>query len=121
MVFTIAFLTRPTPGMALEQFFTHYVKIHRPLAEQLPGLLSYRQTRILKDGYRGDDAIDYAAFSEYTFPDEATAMAAWQSPEAAILNEDAMLFMDWSSVRTIPLAELGTFQSDRTFGLEDAE
>lgn len=110
MVYTVAFLTRPKSGLSLEQFYEHYTNVHRPLAEKLPGLVSYRQTRILKDGYRGEDAIDYAALSEYTFDSEEAAMAAWGSPLGEELNEDTGRFMDWSSVLTIPLTELGTYR-----------
>lgn len=110
MVYTVAYLTRPKPGLTLEQFYSHYTDVHRPLAERLPGLMSYRQTRILKEGYRSEDAIDYAAFSEYTFVSEEAAIAAWKTPEGDALNEDTGLFMDWPSVLTIPLAELGTYR-----------
>ncbi|MBT8163163.1 MULTISPECIES: EthD domain-containing protein [Arthrobacter] len=111
MTYTLAFLTRPKPGITLEKFYQHYTEVHRPLAEKLPGLLSYRQTRILKEGYRGDDAIDYAAYSEYTFENEGDAATAFESPEGIALNEDTGRFMDWPSVLTIPLAELGTYRS----------
>lgn len=110
MVFTLAFLTRPKPGITLEQFYEHYTDIHRPLAEKLPGLVSYRQTKILQEGYRGGDAIDYAAFSEYTFESEEAADAAYNSPEGMALDEDTGRFIDWPSVLTIPLAELGTYR-----------
>ncbi|HKU31326.1 EthD family reductase [Arthrobacter sp. NyZ413] len=110
MTYTLAFLTRPKPGITLEQFYAHYTEVHRPFAERLPGLVSYRQTRILKDGYRGADAIDYAAFSEYTFENEEAAAAAFESPEGTALDEDTGRFMDWPSVLTIPLAELGTYR-----------
>lgn len=110
MVYTLAFLTRPQPGLTLEQFYTYYTDVHRPLAEKLPGLVSYRQTRILKEGYRGEDAIEYAAFSEYTFESEEAAIIAFESPEGKALNEDTGRFMDWPSVLTIPLTELGTYR-----------
>lgn len=116
MVYTLAFLTRPKPGLTLEEFYRHYTDVHRPLAEKLPGLVSYRQTRIRKEGYRGNDAVDYAAFSEYTFESEESAIASWQSAEAAALNEDTGHFMDWPSVLTIPLAELGTFHGGQETG-----
>ncbi|MFE5838806.1 EthD family reductase [Arthrobacter sp. NPDC056493] len=82
MNYTLAFLTRPKNGLSLEEFYAHYTDVHRPLAEKLPGLVAYRQTRILKEGYRGEDAIDYAAYSEDTFETEEAAAASWKSPEA---------------------------------------
>ena len=121
MVYTLAFLTRPKPGITLEQFYTHYTETHRPLAEKLPGLISYRQTRIRKEGYRGDDAIDYAAFSEYTFESEVAAQAAWKTTEAEALEKDTGHFMDWPSVLTIPLAELGAHSPEQTSGEETAK
>jgi uncharacterized protein (TIGR02118 family) len=109
MVYSLAFLTKPKPGVTLEEFYSHYTNVHRPLAEKLPGLVSYRQSRILKDGYRSGDAIDYAAYSEYVFDSAEDAITGFEGPEGRALNEDTGLFMDWPSVLTIPLAELGTF------------
>ncbi|MEB3371726.1 EthD domain-containing protein [Saccharopolyspora mangrovi] len=112
MVYTLAFLTRPKPGITEDEFFVHYRDVHRPLAQKLPGLLAYRQTRIRKDGFRGADAGDYAAYSEYTFNSEQDAAVAWRSPEGIALDEDTGRFMDWPSVLTLPLTELGTFMSE---------
>ncbi|MFF2840554.1 EthD family reductase [Paenarthrobacter sp. NPDC057981] len=114
MSYSLAFLTRPAPGISYEEFFDHYTRIHRPLAEQLPELLYYRQTRIDKSGYRGDDAIEYSAFSEYVFESAGAAERAWRSPEAKVLDQDAALFMDGASVLTMPLNELGTYGGRRS-------
>ncbi|MBT8162258.1 MULTISPECIES: hypothetical protein [Arthrobacter] len=41
---------------------------------------------------------------------ENAAAAAFESPEGVALNEDTGRFMDWPSVLTIPLAELGIYR-----------
>lgn len=120
MVYSLAFLTRPKPGVSEQEFFDHYTQIHRPLAEQLPSLLSYRQTRINKTGYRSEDAIEYCAFSEYVFTSAMAAEQAWKSPEAKALDQDAALFMDGATVLTMPLTELGTYARSQS-SQEDEE
>jgi arginase len=117
-MFTLVYLTRRIEGMTREAFLDHYHRIHRPLALRLPGLLSYAQMPITRDGYLGDRAFpDYDAVSEYTFSSSAAAEAAFGSPEGIALDEDTGLFMDWPTVITLPVTVSARSETNTTLRL----
>jgi len=68
------------------KFRAHYESKHIPLAQKLPGLLGYRFAFDVK-GNRGAESPYYCVF-EADFADEATMIAALQSPEGRALGTD---------------------------------
>lgn len=114
-MYALVYLTKHIDSITLEEFFRHYHDVHYGLALKLPGLVSYTQTRIRRDGFLGDLAIgEYDALSQYVFESSDAAAAAFSSPEGVALNEDTGLFMDWPSVVTIPVEIVRPHPGDTT-------
>jgi uncharacterized protein (TIGR02118 family) len=111
-VHTIVFVTRRLPHLTHDEFVRHYVQIHAPLAQTLPGLVEYRQMPVPRDyAWNGQDPT-YDAVSVYVFESDEAAVAAWASPEGVALNEDTMKFMQWDSILTFPGTSFRVFAPD---------
>jgi uncharacterized protein (TIGR02118 family) len=95
MIKTISLLTRRR-GMTHEQFLTHWVEIHAPLAHAVPGLRRYVQSHILEQPPRPDiptTEIEVDGIAELWYDDRATLTRAHASPEAKALFADGALFI----------------------------
>jgi uncharacterized protein (TIGR02118 family) len=95
MIKTISLLTRK-PGMTHEQFMTHWVEIHAPLARAVPGLRRYVQSHILAEPTRPDiptTEVEVDGIAELWYDDRAAMDRAHASPEARILFADGALFI----------------------------
>ncbi len=91
-----------------EQFRSHLVDIHAPLAKKLPGLKRYVQNHACPDPKRKHPGWD--AVVELYFENRETMEAAWGSPEGAASDADLALFADltrttWSVVEEITILE----------------
>jgi len=77
MVKSISLLTRK-PGMTHEQFMTHWVEIHAPLAHAVPGLRRYVQSHIREQPTRPDiptTEVDVDGIAELVAREDLTEMA----------------------------------------------
>jgi uncharacterized protein (TIGR02118 family) len=95
MIKTVSLLTR-RPGMTHEQFMTHWIEIHAPLAHAVPGLRRYVQSHILDQPTRPDiptTAMDVDGIAELWYDDRAAMTRAHASPEAKALFADGALFI----------------------------
>ena len=95
MIKSLSLLVRKD-GMTHEQFMTHWVQIHGPLALKVPGLRRYVQSHI-RDRRRRPDipdiGIEVDGIAE-TWYDDADAMArAAATPEMKALHADGALFI----------------------------
>jgi uncharacterized protein (TIGR02118 family) len=112
-VFKIVFLTKRKPGLTLEEYLEHYRTVHYPLAAALPGLISYEQQPLDHSGWKGvDDVADYDALSTYTFESKEIAVAAYASPAGLALEEDTGVFIDWPTVKSIPVTVTKVYRAD---------
>ena len=95
MVKSLSLLVRKD-GMTHEQFMTHWVEIHAPLARKVPGLRRYVQSHI-RDQRRRPDIPDIGVEVDgiaETWYDDAEAMArAVATPEMKALHADGALFI----------------------------
>lgn len=95
MIKSISLLTRKA-GMTHEQFMTHWVEIHAPLAHAVPGLLRYIQSHIHEEPRRPDIPtmeMEIDGIAELWYGDRAAMARAHASPEAQALFADGTLFI----------------------------
>ena len=95
MIKTLSLLTRKR-GMTHEQFVTHWVEIHAPLAHAVPGLRRYVQSHILEEPTRPDiptAEIEVDGIAELWYDDRAALARAHASPQATALFADGALFI----------------------------
>ena len=95
MIKTISLLMRKR-GMTREEFMTHWVEIHAPLAHAVPGLQRYVQSHILEEPTRPDiptTEIEVDGIAELWYDDRAALARAHASPEAKALFADGALFI----------------------------
>ena len=95
MIKTIGLLTR-RDGWTHEQFMTHWVEIHAPLAHAVPGLRRYVQNHITGERTRADipaTAVEIDGIAELWFDDQAALEAATRSPEMKALQADGAKFI----------------------------
>jgi len=95
MIKSVSLLTRK-PGMTHEQFMSHWLEIHAPLAHAVPGLRRYVQSHILDQPTRADiptTAVDVDGIAELWYDDRAAMTRAHASPEAKALFADGALFI----------------------------
>ena len=95
MIKSLSLLVR-RDGMTHEQFMTHWVEIHGPLALKVPGLRRYVQSHIVDRRRRPDVpdiGVEVDGIAE-TWYDDAEAMArAVATPEMKALHADGALFI----------------------------
>ena len=95
MIKTIGLLTRKD-GWTHEQFMKHWVEIHAPLANAVPGLRRYVQNHIRGERTRADipaTAVEIDGIAELWFDDQTTFEAAASSPEMKALHDDGAKFI----------------------------
>jgi len=106
MIKSISLLTR-RPELTHEQFMTHWVEIHAPLAHAVPGLRRYIQNHIRDERTRPDIATTEVAIdgvAELWYEDRAAMDRANASPEAKRLHDDGALFI--GGIKTFVVEEL---------------
>ena len=95
MIKTVGLLTRKS-GWTHEQFMTHWVETHGPLAHEVPGLRRYVQNHITGERSRADietTAVEVDGIAELWFDDAAALEAASRTPEMKALHADGALFI----------------------------
>jgi uncharacterized protein (TIGR02118 family) len=95
MIKTIGLLARK-PGWTHEQFMTHWVEVHAPLAHAVPGLRRYVQNHIAAERPRTDIAalaLEIDGIAELWFDDRAALEAAARTPEMQALHADGAKFI----------------------------
>lgn len=95
MIKTIGLLARK-PGWTHEQFMTHWVEVHAPLAHAVPGLRRYVQNHIRDERTRSDItalALEIDGVAELWFDDRAALDAAARTPEMQALHADGAIFI----------------------------
>jgi uncharacterized protein (TIGR02118 family) len=95
MIKTVGLLTRKS-GWTHEQFMTHWVETHAPLAHKVPGLRRYVQNHITGERSRADietTALEIDGIAELWFDDTAALEAAARTPEMKALHADGALFI----------------------------
>lgn len=95
MIKTIGLLGRKS-GWTHEQFMTHWVEVHAPLAHAVPGLRRYVQDHIVAERTRADIdplAVEIDGIAELWFDDRAAYERALASPEMKTLHDDGAKFI----------------------------
>jgi uncharacterized protein (TIGR02118 family) len=95
MIKTIGLLTRKS-GWTHQQFMTHWVETHAPLAHKVPGLRRYVQNHIRDTRRRADieeTALEIDGIAELWFDDVPALEAASRTPEMKALHADGALFI----------------------------
>lgn len=96
MIKRISILTRK-PEFTPEAFRKHWLEIHGPLAQKVPGILRYVQNHITEAVHHPDlppstQKID--GIVEMHFEDRAAMDTALSSPEAKAMFNDGTLFIE---------------------------
>ena len=79
-----------------EQFMTHWVETHAPLAHKVPGLRRYVQSHIRGERTRADipaPHVEIDGIAELWFDDQAALETAARTPEMKALHADGALFI----------------------------
>ena len=84
-------LIRKRNDLTTEQFRSHWLEVHAPLARQFPGLRRYAVNFIDREA---SPEAAYDGFSELWFDSTETLEAAFASPIGAAIAEDIPKFMD---------------------------
>ena len=95
MIKSTSLLTRKA-GMTHEQFMTHWVDVHAPLAHAVPGLRRYVQSHIIEERKRPDipaTDVEVDGIAELWYDDRDAMARAHASPEAKALHADGALFI----------------------------
>jgi len=95
MIKSTSLLTRKA-GMTHEQFMTHWVDVHAPLAHAVPGLRRYVQSHIIEERKRPDipaTDVEVDGIAELWYDDRDAMARALASPEAKALHADGALFI----------------------------
>jgi uncharacterized protein (TIGR02118 family) len=95
MIKTVGLLTRKS-GFTHEQFVTHWIDVHAPLAHKVPGLRRYVQNHIRGERTRADieaTAVEIDGIAELWFDDQAALETASRTPEMKALHADGALFI----------------------------
>ena len=105
MIKRISLLTRKQ-GLSREQFNDHWLDIHAPFVEKLPGVIRYIQNQIVDDAHRhdlpsGNQTVD--GFVEFWFEDVEAMDAAFATKEAKEAFADGAEFIE--SVTTFVIEE----------------
>ena len=95
MIKSVSLLTRKT-GMTHQQFVSHWVEVHAPLAHAVPGLRRYVQSHIVEERRRpGIPALDVEVdgIAELWYDDRESMARALASAEARALHADGAPFI----------------------------
>jgi len=95
MIKSLSLLTRKD-GTTHEQFVTHWVEVHAPLAHRVPGLVRYVQSHIVEERTRPDipsSAVEIDGIAELWYEDGESMARALASPEAKALHADGARFI----------------------------
>jgi uncharacterized protein (TIGR02118 family) len=95
MIKTLSLLTRKD-GITHEQYVTHWLEVHAPLAHAVPGISRYVQSHITGTRSRPDipdTDVDVDGIAELWFDDAEAFGRASASPEMKRLTDDGALFI----------------------------
>ena len=95
MIKSSSLLTRKA-GMTHEQFITHWVDVHAPLAHAVPGIRRYVQSHIVEERRRPDippTDVEIDGIAELWYDDRESMAAALATPAAKALHADGALFI----------------------------
>jgi uncharacterized protein (TIGR02118 family) len=95
MIKSIGLLTRKE-GLSHEQFVTHWLEVHAPLAHAVPGVRRYVQSHIVEERTRPDiptTDVEIDGIAELWYDDRAAMEHANASLEAKALHADGALFI----------------------------
>ena len=95
MIKSVSLLVRKD-GMTHEQFMTHWVEIHGPLARRVPGLRRYVQSHIQDQRRRPDIqdiGVEVDGIAETWYDDRDAMTRASATPEMKALHADGALFI----------------------------
>ena len=95
MIKSLSLLTRK-PELTHEQFMTHWVETHAPLAHKVPGLRRYVQNHLRGERTRADipaTEVELDGIAELWFDDQAALETASRTPEMKALHADGALFI----------------------------
>jgi uncharacterized protein (TIGR02118 family) len=95
MIKSIGLLTRKE-GLSHEQFVSHWLEVHAPLAHAVPGVRRYVQSHIIEERIRPDiptTDVEIDGVAELWYDDRAAMERANASPEAEALHADGALFI----------------------------
>jgi uncharacterized protein (TIGR02118 family) len=100
---SISLLTRKA-GMTHAQFVEHWVRVHAPLAQTVPGLRRYVQSHIVEERTRPDiptTDVEIDGIAELWYDDREAMARAHASPQARALFADGALFIGWIKTYTV--------------------
>ena len=75
------------PGMTMEEFRRHWIEVHPPLVNKIPGLIDFVQNYPLAGGDGGEPKCDGIGW--ISFEDQAAMEAGLASPE----GQDALAYL----------------------------
>ncbi len=90
--------------MSREQFTRHWLEIHAPLAQPVPGLRRYVQSHILDEFRRADiptSPVRVDGIAELWFDDTRALHALRGTPAMAAVEADEAVFIDRSTMRLL--------------------
>jgi len=93
-------------GMTHEQFGTHWLDVHGPLARAVPGIRRYVQSHLIGDRKRSDIPsmdVEIDGIAELWYDDRGSMERSAATPEAKILYADGARFI--GRIRTFLVEE----------------
>lgn len=90
-------LLKRKPELTAEQFRTHWLEIHGPLGQNVPGIRRYVQHHVVGDARHPDlppAAQSYDGIVEMWFDDEDAMHTALATPEAKAMFADGAEFIE---------------------------
>jgi uncharacterized protein (TIGR02118 family) len=83
-------------GMTHEQFVSHWLEVHGPLARAVPGIRRYVQSHLLGDRKRADIApldVEIDGIAELWYDSREAMERAFATPEGKALHADGATFI----------------------------
>jgi uncharacterized protein (TIGR02118 family) len=97
---SVAFIARK-PGLSVEDFQRHWLEVHGPIAEGLPGLRRYVQSHTRRSAYEAGRIPAYDGAALMWFDSTDVMHSAEATPQYARVLADAATFLDVDRVRSI--------------------
>jgi len=97
---SVAFIARK-PGLSVEDFQRHWLEVHGPIAEGLPGLRRYVQSHTRRSAYEAGRVPAYDGAVLMWFDSTDVMRGAEATPQYARVLADAATFLDVDRVRCI--------------------
>jgi len=97
---SVALIARK-PGLSVEEFQRHWLEVHGPIAEGLPGLRRYVQSHTRRSAYEAGRVPAYDGAVLMWFDSTDVMRSAEATPQYARVLADAATFLDVGRVRSI--------------------